>query len=93
MVYLVNISKEDFLSKKNKWLGKIKALVDERCPGKILPFSAEFEESLSKDTPNENSQIQKIIHAGNELLHLAHFFTVGKDEVKSWTIREGVKAP
>ncbi len=30
---------------------------------------------------------------GNELLHLIHFFTVGKDEVKSWTIREGVKAP
>lgn len=55
VVYLVNISKEDFLSKKNKWLGKIKALVDEKCPGKIIPFSAEFEESLPKDVPNEAS--------------------------------------
>ncbi len=27
------------------------------------------------------------------MLHLIHYFTVGKDEVKSWTIREGVKAP
>ncbi len=46
VVDLVNISKDDFVSKKNKWLGKIKALVDEKCPGKIIPFSAEFEESI-----------------------------------------------
>lgn len=55
VVYLVNISKEDFVTKKNKWLGKIKAFVDEKCPGKIIPFSAEYEESLAKDTLNENS--------------------------------------
>ncbi len=46
VVYLINISKDDYISKKNKWLGKIKALVEEKCPGKIIPFSAEFEESL-----------------------------------------------
>jgi ribosome-binding ATPase YchF (GTP1/OBG family) len=46
MVYLVNISKEDFLSKKNKWLAKIKTVVEEKCPGKIIPFSVDFEQSL-----------------------------------------------
>ena len=55
VVYLVNISKDDYVSKKNKWLGKIKTLVDEKCPGKIIPFSAEFEESLPKDQVNDNS--------------------------------------
>ena len=44
MVYLVNISKEDFATKKNKWLGKIKELVEKRCPGKIIPFSVDFEQ-------------------------------------------------
>lgn len=37
--------------------------------------------------------MQKIIHAGNELLNLIPYFTCGKDEVKSWTIRNGSKAP
>lgn len=47
VIYLVNISKDDYLSKKNKWLGKIKNVVEEKCPGKIIPFSVEYEQSLA----------------------------------------------
>lgn len=93
MVYLVNISKTDFETKKNKWLVKIKQYVDANCPGKMIPFSVEFEQELLKSEQKEASMVRKIIDSGNEALSLIHFFTTGKDEVKSWTIRSGCKAP
>jgi obg-like ATPase 1 len=42
-VYLVNLSKDDFIKKKNKWLGKIKEWIDKNCQGDIIPYSADFE--------------------------------------------------
>jgi len=33
VVYLVNLSEEDFINKKNKWLKKIKDYIDEHVPG------------------------------------------------------------
>lgn len=33
VVYLVNLSAEDFISKKNKWLKKIKDYIDANVPG------------------------------------------------------------
>lgn len=93
VVYLVNISKSDFETKKNKWLAKIKQYIDENCPGKMIPFSVEFEQEILANKSKENSMIKKIIDSGNEALNLIHFFTTGKDEVKSWTLRNGCKAP
>lgn len=40
VVYLVNLSEEDFLSKKNKWLKKIKEFIDAHGGGEIIPYSA-----------------------------------------------------
>ena len=93
VIYLVNISKDDYVSKKNKWLKKIIEAVPKLCPGKIIPFSVEYEQSILNETHKDLSQLQKIIHTGNEVLNLLHFFTAGKDEVKSWTVRNGAKAP
>lgn len=93
VVYLVNISKTDFESKKNKWLAKIKQYIDENCPGKMIPFSVEFEQEILKTEKKDQSMVKKIIDSGNEALTLIHFFTTGKDEVKSWTIKSGCKAP
>ena len=33
VVYLVNLSANDFVNKKNKWLKKIKDYIDANCPG------------------------------------------------------------
>jgi len=33
VVYLVNLSEEDFINKKNKWLKKIKDFIDANVPG------------------------------------------------------------
>ena len=37
--------------------------------------------------------INKIIKTGYKTLDLINFFTVGADEVRSWTVKEGTKAP
>jgi obg-like ATPase 1 len=46
VVYLINLSVQDFLNKKNKWLGKIKEWIDKNSPGDIIPYSAEYERDL-----------------------------------------------
>eukprot|EP01017_Pseudomicrothorax_dubius_P028217 TRINITY_DN333_c0_g1_i1.p1 TRINITY_DN333_c0_g1~~TRINITY_DN333_c0_g1_i1.p1 ORF type:complete len:399 (+),score=148.49 TRINITY_DN333_c0_g1_i1:66-1262(+) len=42
-VYLVNLSKGDFLAKKNKFLPKVQEWVTKNGGGAIIPYSAEFE--------------------------------------------------
>lgn len=98
VVYLVNISREDFVSKKNRWLPKIKAWIDEKSPGDpLIPFSGEFElqvlEDNNKAAASDASALSKIILSGYRSLHLHNFFTAGADEVRAWTIRKGTKAP
>ena len=93
IVYLVNISKKSFLKKKSKWLPKIKEWVESNCKGKIIPFSVEYEQELAKGFIEGESYLDKILKTGYETLNLIHFFTVGKDEVRCWTVRKGSTAP
>jgi hypothetical protein len=45
VIYLVNLSERDYVRKKNKWLPKMKAWIDEHNPGDLLiPFSVALEE-------------------------------------------------
>lgn len=94
VVYLINISEEEYKKKKNKWLPKIKEWIDKNCPGKMIPFSASFEMSIRTDgtLQHEESAVSKIINTGYEVLNLIHFFTCGEDEVKCWTITDGQNA-
>jgi len=102
--YLVNMSEPDFIKKKNKWLGKIKAYVDAHGGEPIVPFCGSFEAKLIDIGEEEarkkfceevscQSSIGKIMKTGYHTLDLVHFFTCGSDEVKCWTIRNGTKAP
>ncbi|VDC03649.1 unnamed protein product [Peniophora sp. CBMAI 1063] len=104
ITYLVNLSEKDYVRKKNKWLPKIKAWIDENNPGDpLIPFSVAFEERLAQMTPEEQaeeekkvgatSNLGKITIAGYTSLDLIRYFTCGPDEVRAWTIRQGTKAP
>lgn len=104
IIYLINMSEEDYIKKKNKWLPKMKQFIDEHDPGAtIIPFSATFELKLLEMPDDErakyvkevgvSSNLEKIIKAGYKALQLEYFFTSGKDEVKAWTIQKGAKAP
>ena len=45
VVYLVNLAEADYVSKKNKWLKKIKDHIDTHGGGDIIPYSAEYEKN------------------------------------------------
>lgn len=94
VVYLVNLSINDFVSKKNKWLKKIKDYVDANMPGELIPYSVEYErQQLGSNDENKRSMIPKIIKSGYQALDLIYYFTAGADEVRCWTIRKLTKAP
>ncbi|KAL3312745.1 Obg-like ATPase [Cichlidogyrus casuarinus] len=107
IIYLVNVSKANYLEKKNKWLGKILEWVKTNDPDGqkgIIPFSAEFEQewlNLSQEDRNKfqeehggtGSALPKIIKLGFTQLNLEYFFTCGEDEVRAWVIYKGMKAP
>jgi obg-like ATPase 1 len=103
VVYMVNLSSQDYLRKKNKWLQGINNWVQAHGGGSIIPYSIEFEQAIFGMGPEEKSNylkennaismVNRIIKTGYHALNLIHFFTAGEDEVKCWTVRQGSKAP
>eukprot|EP00828_Plagiopyla_frontata_P021058 TRINITY_DN271_c0_g2_i1.p1 TRINITY_DN271_c0_g2~~TRINITY_DN271_c0_g2_i1.p1 ORF type:complete len:419 (-),score=84.93 TRINITY_DN271_c0_g2_i1:143-1399(-) len=59
IIYCINLSEDDFLKKKNKWLGKIAKWVKETCDGVIIPFSASYETKM-KEQEMEKGEETKI---------------------------------
>ena len=100
MVYLLNMSTEDYKKKTNKHLKKIVEWVKTHGESPLIPYSAAFEAELQQAENKEEfckvqgapSAVNKMIRIGYKELHLVHFFTVGTDEVKSWTVRENTTA-
>lgn len=93
VVYLVNLSEKDFKRKKNKYLPKINDWIKNNCPGKMIPYSVTYEQSLARGDIKGPSMINRIINTGYNSLELIRFFTAGPDEVRGWTIRQGTRAP
>lgn len=107
VVYLVNIGRDEYITKKNKWLPKIAEWIRDNGGGPMVPYSADFEKEVLTVAGNPDKEardktaaelggptmIHKIVNTGYKALNLIHYFTAGEDEVKCWTIREGTKAP
>lgn len=106
VVYLVNLSANDFIRKKNKWLAKIHAWIQEHGGGVLIPFSIEWEQKLwaTRDDPDGRaafldgsggaaSALPKMVVQGFKELNLIYFFTAGETEVRCWTIQRGTLAP
>ena len=106
IVYLVNLSKKDFIRKKNKWLVKIHTWIKEHGGGVMIPFSVEFEQELwdvRKDVDatkafldsveGAKSALPKMVVQGYKELNLIYYFTAGEKEVRCWTLYEGSLAP
>jgi GTP-binding protein YchF len=105
VLYAANVSEADLAADR---VGAIEALreavqaQDEKAG--IVAFSAEFEAELAELEPVERAEflasagiaepgLERLIHAGYELLRLITFFTVvGDKEVHAWTVRRGATA-
>jgi len=103
-VYLVNLSEKDFARKKNKFLTKIHAWIQENAKGPMIPYCAALEMKLTTMASDQERQKHiesigaqksmagRIICVGNELFGLQHFFTCSAQEVRSWTVPQGARA-
>jgi obg-like ATPase 1 len=99
------MSEKDYIRKKNKYLKGIGEWMQKNGGGDpLLPISVSFEDRLTQfETDAEvaeecknvgvESALPKVIIAMRKALNLGSFFTTGTDEVRQWTIRNGIKAP
>ena len=101
IIYLANVS-EDELTEDNEYVKQVKEYAaKENAP--VVTLCAKVEEELSElDDEDkkemleglgiEASGLDKLIKATYDLLGLATYFTVGKDEVRAWTFKKGMNA-
>ena len=101
IIYLANVS-EDELNEENEFVKQVKEYASkENAP--VVTLCAKVEEELSElDDEDkkemleglgiESSGLDKLIKATYDLLGLATYFTVGKDEVRAWTFKKGMNA-
>ena len=102
-IYLANVSEDDLLNQGNKYVEEVRSIAKEENASVVL-MCAKIESELSEldeeskreflaDLGIANSGLDQLIHITYHMLGLKTFFTVGKDEVRAWTFKDGMKAP
>ncbi len=103
VLYVCNVSEEDFSKGGNAWVEQVKARATSEGNVSILICSSmeaeisqlpkeeqkEFLSSIGATEPGLN----RLILEAYKLLGLQTYFTAGEKEVRAWTIRKGTKAP
>lgn len=103
IIYMANVKEDDLLDNDNKYVKLVEDYAKNEN-SKVITVCAKIESELSElndddkmaflnDLGITESGLDKLISATYDLLGLATYFTVGKDEVKAWTFRKGMKAP
>jgi ribosome-binding ATPase YchF (GTP1/OBG family) len=59
----------------------------------ISQLAPEDRPEFLKELGLESSSMERLLNSANKILGLINFFTVGEDEVRSWTCKRGDKAP
>jgi len=105
VIVLINMSEQDYVKQKNKWLAKIAQWVKTNTPSSlVIPVCVTLEQKLFEmpsdearqkflTESNTKSQIEKIISTGFQELNLLNFYTCGEKEVRAWPLQKGMKAP
>lgn len=91
VVILANISPEHYEKRKaNAHFKRVKELYGDD----VIPFSAtHYSKESESETGFSKEFIKKLVEKGYHSLNLINYFTCGKEEVRSWTITNGDKAP
>ncbi|KAI5960809.1 uncharacterized protein KGF55_004379 [Candida pseudojiufengensis] len=95
-VYLLNVSKEEYLNQKNQFWSDVEKWINEHSKNdKLIMFSAEYEHEQIENSTDEsnNSIIPSVIESMRNSLNLISFYTCGDIESRQWTIRKGSTAP
>ena len=104
LIYVANLSEDEIGNPDaNEHYLKVKAYAaNEGC--QVVPICAQIESELAgldeedrlmfmEDLGIEESGLDKLIKEAYRLLGLKTFFTVGADEVRAWTFKNGMTAP
>lgn len=104
IIYVANVGEDDLIDIQN--CENYKKVVDyaSKEGSKVIPVSCEIESQIS-ELPSEErkmfledlniaeSGLSQVIKATYSLLNLSTFFTVGSDECRAWTFKNGMSAP
>jgi len=104
VLYVANISEGQLAGVEDDPLVAKAREVAERDGAPLIPICAELEAQIQQLPAEERPGfleavglaepgLHRLIRAGYELLGLRTYFTVGPQEARAWTIREGWKAP
>ena len=102
IIYMANINEEEVSTDDNEYVKKVKQYASKEG-AKVIKVCAKIEEELSQldDSDHQDmlealgiemSGLDQLIKATYDLLGLATYFTVGKDEVRAWTFKKGMNA-
>lgn len=102
IIYLANIKEEELGNPDNQYVKEVREYAS-RENAKVVSLCAKVEEELSELTKEDKAEmleglgldgsgLDKLITATYDILGLATYFTVGKDEVRAWTFRKGMNA-
>ena len=102
-IYLANVSEDELLNDGNDYVNKVREIAS-REKSSVVMMCAKIESELSEldeeskkeflaDLGIQNSGLDQLIHITYHILGLKTFFTVGPDEVRAWTFKDGMKAP
>ena len=102
IIYLANISESELGKEDNEYVKNVKDYASKEN-ARVVSLCAKVEEELSElDSADkkemldglglEYSGLDKLITATYDILGLATYFTVGKEEVRAWTFHKGMNA-
>lgn len=102
IIYLANINESD-IGKSNEYVDKVReyavkdnADVIEMCAkieSEISGLDDEEKNEFLHELGIKESGLDSLVKSTYNLLGLRTFFTVGSDEVRAWTFKQGMKAP
>ena len=102
IIYLANIKESELGNDDNDYVKQVKEYAAKEN-ARVVSLCAKVEEELSELSPEDKremldglgldgSGLDKLITATYDILGLATYFTVGKDEVRAWTFKKGMNA-
>ena len=102
IIYLANIEEDEIGKDDNEYVKKVKEYASKEN-AQVVKLCAKVEEDLSElDEEDkkemlealgiEESGLEQLVEATYKILGLRTFFTVGPDEVRAWTFKEGMNA-
>lgn len=103
MIYIANVDEASLLTEENELVEQVRKLAEAEG-AELVTVSAKIEADIAELEKEEaelfleelglkERGLDRVIRAGYRLLGLITFFTVGEDEVRAWTVREGSTAP